>query len=151
MATQNISLTGKAMYAMVYDGQIDRAFVDEDSTKGGNWGIKLELDDAEFKKYNALGLSMVRPKGQTVSLKRYEFKPTAQGIEPLGPPIVTLPEGVPAGSSIGNGSVVTVNLEVYDYEFKKRPGRAARLVSVKVLEHVPYEKKPVSGEEAVPF
>lgn len=150
MATTKVILRGKAVYAMVRENQKDTAFADYDEprTKGGNWSIRLDLDDENFKIYNALGLSMVRPKGQQVKLTRYEWMFDKDGVrKDLGPPVVT---GVDADVLIGNGSDVACLLEVFDYEFKKRPGRAARLISIEVENLVPYEPK-VDNSEAVPF
>jgi hypothetical protein len=155
MATRYVSIRGKAHYCKPYEGQIDRGFEDKDEGVVANWNTGLRLDDEQLRAYNALGLSQVKVKeGNLVTFKRPEFKKDYKTGEmvPMGPPSVTLPEGVEPGSAIGNDSDITVNFEVYDYTYKNRPGRAARWNGVVVNELVEYKKpEPQPVGPAVPF
>lgn len=139
MATTYHQLRGKAEWAKVYPGQIDREF--ESPEKGGNWSIVVEFDNDEFAKYKALG-TKARPKGNKVSFRRYERSSFS---EQLGSPQVTLPEGVKEGKLIGNGSDVTVGFEVYDYVYQGRPGKGVRLTDVTVNTLVEYVKPEVAN------
>jgi len=147
MATQYISFRGKAYYCKPYEGQIDRGFEDKEEGRFANWNTGLILDDQSMKAYNALNLSQVKVKdGNRVTFKRAEFKKNKDGeLEPLGPPRVTLPAGTPEGSAIGNDSDVSISVEVFDYTYKNRPGRAARWNAVTVHELVEYVKPEVSA------
>lgn len=156
MATQYISFRGKAHYCKPYEAQIDRAFEDKDEGTYANWNTGLLLDDDTLRAYKALGLSQVKVKDNNqVTFKRPEFKLNRQTGELVtqGAPRVTLPDGVEAGSAIGNDSDITINIEVYDYSFKNRPGRAARWISVTVNELVVYEAPAKAEGEGpkVPF
>lgn len=56
-------------------------------------------------------------------------------------PLVVDKDGKVITDLIGNGSNVTVQVEVYDYAHKGKPGRAIRLESVRVNELIPYVAK----------
>lgn len=142
MATQYISFRGKAHYCKPYEAQIDRGFEDKDEGRFANWNTGLILDDQTLVAYNALNLSQVKVKeGNRVTFKRAEFKKDKDGnLEALGTPRVTLPDGADEGSAIGNGSDVSISIEVFDYTYKNRPGRAARWNAVTVHELVEYVK-----------
>lgn len=156
MATQYISFRGKSHYCKPYEGQIDRGFEDKDEGTFANWNTGLLLDDDTLRAYKALALAQVKIKDNNqVTFKRPEFKKdykTGELVE-LGAPRVTLPEGVAEGAAIGNGSDVSIHIEVYDYSYKNRPGKAARWNSVTVHELVPYEPvaKPDAEGPKVPF
>lgn len=154
MATQYISFRGKAHYCKPYEAQIDRGFEDKDEGTFANWNTGLILDDATLIAYKALGLNQVKIKeGNIVTFKRQEFKKDYKTgeLEALGAPRVTIPDGAVEGAAIGNGSDISVSIEVYDYQYKNRPGRAARWNAVTVHELVEYAKpvaKPVGEAPA---
>lgn len=155
MATQYLQFRGKAHYCKPYDAQIDRGFEDKEEGTYANWNTGLLLDDDTLRAYKALALSQVKIKeNNQVTFKRPEFKKNFKTgeIEALGAPSVRLPDGVDPGTAIGNGSDVTIHVEVYDYTYKARPGRAARWNSVTVNELVVYnpEAPPAEGPK-VPF
>lgn len=153
MATQYLSFRGKAHYCKPYEGQIDHGFEDKEDGHFANWNTGLLLDEETLRVYRALALNQVKVKeNNQVTFKRSEFKRDKGQLVPLGPPRVTLPEGIEEGTAIGNGSDVTIGIEVYDYSYKNRPGKAARWNSVVVHELVEYvkpEAAPVGP--AVPF
>jgi hypothetical protein len=146
MATTNITLTGKSLYARPWKNQIDREY--EHDTKGGNWSTKIILDDASKKLFNALG-SRAKLKDGALTVRRYEFADFGKGPEELGPPVVT---GVDEGTLIGNDSDISVDLEVYTFEYKGKPGVGIRWVSMEVQKLVPYSKpESIEDTEALPF
>src|ERR1700744_2396491 len=100
--TQIITFKGKALWAQVWPEQLDEGFPSE--TKGGNWNIKLIVDDAELKKFNALGAKAKAKRiddlnktegledylsSKYLTFRRYEFANFGKGPEELGPPEVT--------------------------------------------------------------
>lgn len=161
MATKQYKFTGPVKWAKVWPGQVDRKFAftinPETNEKvmlptGGKWDIIINLDAPQLTQYNALG---TKPKAARlddpergiskgdVRFKRNERHPR---LGELGPPQVT---GVDPNEPIGNGSICDVVIDVYDYP--QPDGQRAftsRLVSVDVLEHVPYVK---TENSEVPF
>ena len=152
MATKQYTFTGPIKWAKVWPGQIDTHFAFEfidgvkvPSKAGGKWDIIVNLAGEQLAHYNALG---TKPKAARlddpekgiskgdVRFKRHERHPYL-GV--LGPPAVT---GVDAGTLIGNGSICDVVVDVYDYP--QPDGTRAftsRLVSVNVIDFVPYVKE----------
>lgn len=148
MATKYIKFTGPCEWAKVYPHQIDRAF---EENKGGNWSIVVDLSPADQLTFNNIG-AKAKLKGTKATFRCYEK--AAYG--DVAPPTVTLPAGYDVGTPIGNGSIVTVDVEIYDYNFKGRPGKALRLKGVTVNELVEYKKPEPAAEnklndDAVPF
>jgi len=144
----NITLTGKSLYARPWAAQIDREY--EHDVKGGNWCVRVVLDDASVKVFNALG-SRAKLKDGALALRRYEYADFGKGPEALGAPVVT---GVDKGTLIGNGSDIATEVEVYTYEYKGKPGVGLRLVSIDVETLVPYEKPAAAAttdDEPLPF
>lgn len=154
MATQYLTFRGKAFYCKPYEAQIDRAFEDKEEGRFANWNTGLLLDDDTLAVYNALKLSQVKVKADNqVTFKRAEFQKQKDGsLKVLGPPKVTLPEGAPENAAIGNSSDISISVEVFDYTYKGRPGKAARWNSVTVHELVEYTPAAASAVgPAVPF
>jgi hypothetical protein len=141
MATKQIILKGTVEYCKPWPGQIDRGFEEEGDDRGGNWSTKFIPDEESTKLFNALGAKAKIREGK-LTLRRYERHPV---LGELGPVLVA---GVDVGTAIGNGSEVTVGIDVYDYEFKGRPSKALRWVSVEVLKLVEYQK-PATSKPAV--
>lgn len=140
MATTTVTFTGTSEWAKVYAGQIDREFVDDTNPrdKGGNWSIGVILDEDEMKTFRAIGTKAGPDKKNPnkVTFRRYE----KSFLGPLSPPEVVLPDGYEDGTSIGNGSAVEVEVDIYDYTFKNKPGKAMRLKKVTVTKLVEYKK-----------
>lgn len=120
--------------------------------KFGNWSINVYADKATRKSLKELGLR-ANPKegneeygdGWFLTFRR----PTSamwKGVQTdLAPPKVVLADGTEFDGLIGNGSKVTVKLEVYEYKggtdakgLSYEGGKAARLVSVRIDELVEY-------------
>lgn len=158
MATQYIEFTGKALWAQVWPEQIDREY--EDERRGGNYSIKLIVDDENLKLFNALG--------SKAKAKRIEDLKKTDGFEDFldkkyltfrryerlsnGSPLSSVEVvGVDPGTSIGNLSDVTVTAEVYTTEYKEKPIVGIRMVSVRVNELVKYVKpEPISLDNTPP-
>lgn len=150
--TQIVTFKGKALYAQPWENQIDREYEDPDSGRGGNWSIKLIVDDENLRLFNALGAKAKTKRvdelkktdgleevinNKYLTLRRYEYANYGKGWEALGPVKVT---GVAEGTAIGNLSDLTVAVEAYPFTFKGKPGIGLRLVSVHVDNLVEYKK-----------
>lgn len=166
MATQYIEFTGKALWAQVWPEQIDMGYPDE--KRGGNYSVKLIVDDDTLKLFNALGskakakrisdiVDDLEQKGKKIdgiepylanrllTFRRYERLSSGS---PLGPVEVV---GVDPGTSIGNYSDVTVTTEVYTTEYQNKPVVGIRMVSVRVNELVKYVKpEPIASDNTPP-
>jgi hypothetical protein len=147
MATKRITLSGTTEWCKPWAFQIDREFEDPDNNRGGNYSMTLVLDEPSIRLFSALGAKAKLKDGSKLTLRRYERSPMGD----LGPVEVS---GVEEGTHIGNGSTATVDVDVYDYTFKGRPGKALRWVSVDVSELVVYVKpddvaRPAVGVPAV--
>lgn len=145
MATKRITLTGTAEWCKPYPHQIDRAF--EDNTegpdpKGGNSSMVLILDEASTRLYNALG-ARAKIRDGKLTLRRYERHPR---LGELGPVVVS---GVEDGTLIGNGSRVSVDVDVYDYEYNGRSSKGVRWVSVTVDELVEFTRETSKPAPAI--
>lgn len=145
MPTKYVTFDGKAKFAKVYQNQCDRdpRFLNERT--GGKWSIDVILTDESMKTFKALGIrqQLVRDEGE-VRFTRKEYRPSG---EPLGPPVLDLPEGTPEGTFIGNGSDVTITCELYTVT-KPRETNVLRLVSVLVHDLVRYER-PAEAKPAL--
>lgn len=142
LSTKYYEFTGPCKYARVWPNQIDRKY--ETPEKGGKWGIIVNLAPEDVKLWNSLG---TRAKPQRLAdpeknrdigdlqLTRFERNKFGE----LGAPEVV---GVEAGTAIGNGSSVTVRVEVYPYTYNGENGWGSRLAKVTVNELVPYVPTP---------
>lgn len=139
MATKRIVLKGKSEWTKVWAHQLDTEFAEEN--RGGNYSTQIILDDDSQKLFAALG-TRAKLKDGKLTLRRYERHPV---LGELGPVIVT---GVDPDTLIGNGSDITVEVDVYDYTYNGRSSRGMRLVSLTVDNLVVYEK-PAAAKPAV--
>lgn len=147
MATTYHKLSGKAVWAKT---------IKPDTKFEPAWSIGLVLDDegrAEFKALKkAHGLRMnLRDTDNTpgfedgeeyVTFKRKVNKPTWVN----EPPVVEDDQGNHIGDSVGNGSVVTVEFQIYTYTYQGKPGAAAEFNKVIVHDLVWYEKPTETPE-----
>jgi hypothetical protein len=140
MATKRITLKGKAEWCKVWAHQLDTEFVDNSKgpdPRGGNYSTQIILDDDSLKLFNALG-ARAKLKDGKLTLRRYERHPV------LGELGLVSVEGVDENTPIGNGSDISVEVDVYDYTFNGRASRGMRLVSLTVDKLVEYEKPAVA-------
>lgn len=165
MATKQYTFTGPVRWAKIWPGQVDRKFQTDNA--GGNWSLIMNLSGSpeQTKLYNALGLKngvaseedvmianlKAKKKGKTSDLKigdvtfrRNERHPS---LGDLGSPAVL---GVETGTAIGNDSICTATIDVYDYTFEGQTGFAARLVAVEVNDLVPYVKPDKADTDGPP-
>lgn len=157
-----VKFTGKALYCKPYPDQIDREFSnpEEPRDRGGNWSTCLVVDDDTIKLFKATGTKAKvkriedfkkTPDGFSVedkflTFRRYE-KLSNQTIISDG----VLVYGVDPGTFIGNGSDVTLEVEVYSTAYNDKPIVGMRWVSVTVDKLVRYEKiKGVEEPDTTP-
>lgn len=139
MAVDTYYFQGACKWAKVY--KPDMKF------EPGNYSIDVYLDEDAQKEFKATGLRN-KPKededGTSVSFRRkVGNKPWAPD-EMWGPPEVVDAKGEPFKELIGNGSIVAVEVVVYD---TAKYGKGSRLEKVVVVKHVPYNKEePAEGE-----
>jgi len=148
---KNIVFTGKAYYAMVYEGNHDEF--------GGKefYKITVALDNEGWAKFNKSGLSLkVRElEGEeVVTFKRDLEAKTGTSAKGKkfslggGAPRVVDADGEEFDKLIGNGSKVEVLVEVYEIGKGPLKGKKGhRLEAVKVIEHIPYEPNDDDDEE----
>ena len=148
MGTKNYTFVGEAQWAKIYEGQLDTQF-----DASGYWSIDVAVENtADFK---ASG-SQLRPK--KTSKDNPELKKSSTGHYfygfkrkgDQGPVLVFAEDGSPFDETIGNGSRVSINVEVYDYTYQGKKGKGTRLISVTVLELVEYKPEEEVGEMDAP-
>ena len=136
MATQTVYLSGKAYWAKVFK-------VDD---KYGKHSIEVELDLDSIKIFDELGLKNKPNQEGRVSFRRdpegmvYKDKLQVRA----GAPLILDHENQPTTKLIGNGSLVTIKVQVYDYDNKFGKGKGSRLESVRVDELVEYVKPDIA-------
>jgi hypothetical protein len=146
MTTTYHKFTGKCQWAKVTDATKD--LVHE------KYSIDVFLDGAALKAFNALKLrnkiKMTDEGAAYVSFTR-KFTKTMKGeLVTFSPPVIydkdekVLENDVPL---IGNGSVVSVKISVYETMFEGKPVKGHRLEAVKIIElveFVPTSQGPLS-------
>ncbi len=150
MATETVYLQGKSKYA----------FLVEPDMKYNKWQILLYPDTPSLETIRELqsnwSLKNKLKKdddGYNMTFSRPTFRENKKlgTTTPMAPPLVLEKDGspMPRTTLVGNGSDVTVGLEVYEHQ---QPGtskkaKAARLKSVRVDNLVPYEKYIKDAED----
>ena len=135
MATQEVKVVGTAMYPKVFERNRDKASFHEDTD--GACTIDVVLEKEEFDKLKASGFRgrpSVTDEGMSVKFRRKWKDPVSDDFG--GAPQVVDREGQDWDDSvsIGNGSKVSVAVDVYDTSM----GKGARLTGVQVLELIEY-------------
>lgn len=139
MATNNYYFQGPCKWAKVY--KPDMKF------DPGYYGLDVYLDEDQQKEFKAIGLRNKFKQdedGTCVGFRRKVGKQPWAPFADWGPPEVVDKDGKPFKELIGNGSVVAVEVVVYD---TAKFGKGSRLEKVVVIDHVPYEKEDPSGVE----
>jgi hypothetical protein len=141
MATESKYLKGKAKFAHVFDPD----------TMYNKWQVLLYPDEPSLKIIRELQEQGIKNKlkkdddGYNMTFSRPTFRDNKRlgTTTPYAPPLVVDKDGTPwpRNTKIGNGSDVTIGLEVYEHA---QPGtakkaKAARLKSLRVENLVPYE------------
>lgn len=123
-------ISGKAYWAAV---------IEPNTTFEPCWSLDVSLDKANKEKVVADGL-LVKNKnddrGDFVTIKRKVTK--RDGSPRQAPDIIDAAKNVWNGALIGNGSVVNVKYQPYEYTVRGKKGKSADLVKVQVVELVPY-------------
>lgn len=143
MATKTWYFTGTCKWAKLH----------EPDPKYNKFSIDLYLDAANMEKF--------RQSGAQLKLRGTEDEPFISFGRPAvslgkkgqliehGPPLVLDHDGAPMSPKIlvGNGSTVTVKVDVYDTQ----KGKGTRLEAVRVDKLVEYVKREVDEDVDVPF
>lgn len=136
MPTAFIQLNGTCKWAKVQKNQLDPKFK--------NWTICLYPTKESIETFMKSGLSMGFKEdedGRYLTFRRPESKLFGKELVEFDPPGVWL-NGAPYKGSIGNGSAVTLKVEVFD----TAKGKGHRLDGVRVDNLVEY--KPIPDGEA---
>jgi len=157
MAVQYFFFDGEAQWAQL-----------KSPNKFGNYSINLIVDGATRKAVKATGAKLnIKETEDDRFFYTFRRKATLRkrdgSIVELYPPAVTLADGTPYDGLVGNGSKVTVKVEVYEYQGGKDDqgntwdaGKGTRLVGVRINELVEYKKEenpdaPKSNNQEMPF
>lgn len=125
----------------------------------GNWKVTLYPTPEtleEIRELQTQGLKTTIQKdedGYYVTLRRPQEKNYGGKIKGFAPPVVLNADGSPAGNvMIGNGSDVTVKVEVYKYNIPASNGKkgvAIRMEAIRINNLVPYEKDSFPEDQAL--
>lgn len=129
MATQYVKLVGPAKWAKLI----------KPDDKYQVYSINLYLDEVALEKYKKSGMQMALKEdddGTYVAFRRPVQKIIKGDLVKLGPPKVTDSKGNEVTDLIGNGSIVEVDVAVYD----SIKGKGHTLQAVRVKELVKYER-----------
>ena len=133
--TQYITLEGEGRWLRLTKERMDTKF-------GEKFNLDLSLDEKNLAKIKGTGWrGKVKEDEDGVMWAKFSRNNTQDfggKIETLGPPKLYEADGrTPwdASVEIGNGSRLSITLEVYE---SKKYGVGSRLLSVAVLSHVPY-------------
>lgn len=144
MGTSTYEFTGECRWA-----KLDKA-----DDKYNKYSIEVKLDEAAVKLYDKAGC-MGRPSKDGAGYYTFRRDPNGKVWKgkdqvPAGKPLVIFPDGTPCHDLIGNGSKVTVKVDVYDYDNSFGKGKGTRLEAVCINELIKYEKqtKPVESSAA---
>ena len=140
MATKKVFLSGKSKWAMLAtpDSKLNR------------YKINVYLDEESKKKFVESGSALQWKKdddGEYITFGRPVSKLMKGEIVKFGAPEVVNSKGEPETELVGNGSEVTVQVDVYDYTGPRGPGKGTRLEKVRVDKLIPYVK---AGRETMP-
>jgi hypothetical protein len=142
---EELYLKGKAKWA-------NRLYVPDIEYK--KWGLVLYPDHASLeiiRDLQAQGVKNVLKKdddGYYISLGRPTEKVIRGKVIPFSPPVVLDADGNATTVSIGNGSDVTVKMEVYSHGTPTGgKAKAMRLQSVRIDNLVPYAQDSFTPEE----
>jgi hypothetical protein len=145
---------GKTKWAKVYDTPKDDTFKDKKGrsiTKPAAWSLDLYMDDASIAAYKKSGIQRkIREDADGHEYVSFE-RPLKRMIKDeeitLDPPTILDSENNPYEGSarIGNDSVITISVDVYD----SKMGKGCRLEAIRIEELVEYTKDAVSEDTPV--
>lgn len=146
MATRQITLKGEAYWAKLREGQEDMGFEKAFVEFGGVYSIELDLDPENLGTLKGSGSAAQRNGNGRFRFKRK--KTEKQDWLPGGTPTVTK-DGSLFTDMIPNGSIVEVDLSVYDTAYKA--GTRLEAVRVLTLAEMPDSSANNKEESEVPF
>jgi hypothetical protein len=130
MATQYLKFKGPCKWAQVY----------KQDDKYNNYKIQLYLNAETKAAYIKSGIQVgikTDEDGEYVVFRRPHAKLIKGDVANLGPPKVEDKDRNPFTQTIGNGSIVEVDVSVYD----TIKGKGHTLNAVKVIDHVEYVRQ----------
>lgn len=132
-------ITGKVFWA---------SLVEPNTTYEPAWQLDVVLDQAAKKIVEGDGLTIRNKdddRGDHITLKRKVFK--SDGTKRVPPEVVDSKTKSWNGQLIGNGSLCNIKYKPYEWSRNGKSGVSAELVSVQILDLVPYTKgfTPVDG------
>lgn len=160
MATQYITLRGKCMWAKVFEETRDlTGYNDQALATDGQLTIDMILEENEYDKLKHVGSKKYRPMDHKQPDGTYKVRFVRPWSSPHGfgdgaIPVCYMGEEIDYTTGIGNGSEVSVDLEVYDIKrFKGVKG--TRLIAVDIHDLVPFTptetSPPEDDDEEIPF
>jgi hypothetical protein len=132
-----IFITGKAMWASV---------IDLNTAYDPCWSIDVEVDDDSRAVVEGAGLSIVSGKLDKEGNVRPDFVKIKRNLQKKDgservAPTVKDSQNLPWDNKyIGNGSLVCVRAQPYDWNHKTNSGRSADLTAVQVIELIEYNQ-----------
>jgi hypothetical protein len=135
---------GEASWAQVFE-PVDK-YKKED---GKEWKISLKLDDASQALFHESGCGLEPSKKDgSYTFRRPTRKLIKDKLVEYAAPLVLDKTNTATTDKIGNGSIVTVKVDIYP----TRKGKGHTLEAVRVEELVPYEGGQVEApDDVVPF
>lgn len=131
MSDNELIFTGTVNWAKVYPGM---------ENKYGKLSVDFFPTDADRKTIQALKSRNTLKEADDASKGSTGFFYTFVRSKDKGPIVVVDEGGNPFDQKIGNGSTVELTLEVYSWDNEHGKGTATRVVRVRVLKLVKYEK-----------
>lgn len=131
---------------MIVKGKAEFASLHQPNTKFSPvYCIDVIVDDDAATTLEGQGLTVKRdatdkngnPRGHVFKVKRNAYR--KDGTMNRKPNVVGPDGKTPFDELVGNGSIVNVQYNPYEWEFAGKKGTSADLVGVQVVEHVPYK------------
>ena len=150
MATKTISLSGKAMWAKLKEGFADTKY-------RPNYNLSLIPDQASVNrmKEHKLGLEFKDNNDgeKYVNIRRYidknpDYKDSEGNLCGKAPRVV-FPDGTVYTGIVGNGSEVTVKLDIYDTKYVNKGHRLVAVRVDKLIEYVPADTSGVDETDSL--
>lgn len=150
MGTKTITLSGQSQFAKLY--QVDAKYRPKYSI-----GLIPDQASRNVMKENNLGLEEKEYDGvKFYDFKRYidknpDYKDSIGNLCGNAPKVVDK-DKKPFAGIIGNGSVVTIKLDVYDTKYENKGHRLVAVLVNELVEYIPQDNSGVDEtEDIVPF
>lgn len=127
--TTFVTITGPARWARLYESNKDTKYGDASN-------VEIQLDSKALETLKNVGWRGKIKEDNWAKFSRKHEQIYADGPRKMGCPMVLSSSRKPFSEMIGNGSILSLKLEVYPSKF----GIGSRIEEVTVLEHVPYVK-----------